>query len=126
MPLISVENLVKSVENLQLACGNTVEYFRKTKGKNKNCKGHQASGIGYRAALSPSLPFSHQNSHSVAFRRIVANSAGGILSRFAKNKAHSPDRQFFPVARQEVPIEKIEGTSIFARSHRAIELTPRQ
>jgi hypothetical protein len=46
VPLISVENLVKSVENLELACGNTVEYFRKTKGKNKNCKGHWGLGIG--------------------------------------------------------------------------------
>ncbi|MEK0183341.1 hypothetical protein [Microcoleus anatoxicus] len=38
-PLISVENFVKSVENLQVACGNAVEYCGKTKGKNKNCEG---------------------------------------------------------------------------------------
>jgi hypothetical protein len=38
-PLISVENFVKSVENLQLACGNVVEYGGKTKGKNKNYEG---------------------------------------------------------------------------------------
>ncbi|PHX54097.1 hypothetical protein CP500_017915 [Tychonema bourrellyi FEM_GT703] len=52
MPLISVENLVKSVENLQLACGNSVECFGKSRGKNKNCEG--ASGIG--SPLSPSPP----------------------------------------------------------------------
>ncbi|MFB8796891.1 MAG: hypothetical protein U7126_22305 [Microcoleus sp.] len=44
MPLISVENFVKSVENLSLACGNAVECLGKTKGKNKNCKG--GWGIG--------------------------------------------------------------------------------
>jgi hypothetical protein len=34
-----VENLVKSVENLELACGNAVESLGKTQVKNKNCKG---------------------------------------------------------------------------------------
>ncbi|WP_341732670.1 hypothetical protein [Microcoleus sp. EPA2] len=34
-----MENFVKSVENLQLACGNVVEYGGKTKGKNKNYEG---------------------------------------------------------------------------------------
>lgn len=53
-PLISVENFPKSVENLQLACGNAVECLGKTKGKNKNCKGawrigHGASGMGHGA-----------------------------------------------------------------------------
>ncbi|NJK67901.1 MAG: hypothetical protein HC789_11305 [Microcoleus sp. CSU_2_2] len=38
MPLISVENFVKSVENLELACGNAVESLSKTQVKNKNCK----------------------------------------------------------------------------------------
>ncbi|MEG4808097.1 hypothetical protein QUA82_10740 [Microcoleus sp. F8-D3] len=52
MPLISVENFVESVENLRLAWGNAVEYLGKSRGKNKNCKGHGASakqGIGHRA-----------------------------------------------------------------------------
>lgn len=39
VPLISVENLVKSVENPELACGNAVESLGKTQAKNKNCKG---------------------------------------------------------------------------------------
>jgi hypothetical protein len=54
VPLISVENFVKSVENLSLACGNAVECWGKTKGKNKNCKGawgmgHGAWGMGHGA-----------------------------------------------------------------------------
>ncbi|WP_194066963.1 hypothetical protein [Tychonema sp. LEGE 06208] len=39
VPLISVENFFKSVENLGLACGNAVECLGKSLGKNKNCKG---------------------------------------------------------------------------------------
>jgi hypothetical protein len=38
VPLISVENFVRSVENLRLACGNAVECLGKSQGKNKNCK----------------------------------------------------------------------------------------
>ena len=63
VPLISVENFVKSVENLSLACGNAVECLGKTQGKNKNCKGawgmgHGAWGMGSPFPLSPSLPLS--------------------------------------------------------------------
>jgi hypothetical protein len=39
LPLISVENFVKSVENLPQACGNAVECLGKSQAKNKNCKG---------------------------------------------------------------------------------------
>ncbi|NQE34831.1 hypothetical protein E5S67_02560 [Microcoleus sp. IPMA8] len=46
VPLISVENFVESVENLRLACGNAVECLGKSQGKNKNCKGHGAWGMG--------------------------------------------------------------------------------
>ena len=49
VPLISVENFVESVENLRLGCGNAVECLGKSQGKNKNCKGHGASGMGHRA-----------------------------------------------------------------------------
>ena len=42
VPLISVENFVKSVENLELACGNAVESLGKTQVKNKNCKGSRS------------------------------------------------------------------------------------
>ncbi|MEG4871667.1 hypothetical protein QUA93_22895 [Microcoleus sp. F10-B6] len=47
VPLISVENFLKSVENLRLACGNAVECLGKSQGKNKNCKGHGAWGMGH-------------------------------------------------------------------------------
>ncbi|MEG4577224.1 hypothetical protein QUA56_31815 [Microcoleus sp. N3A4] len=49
MPLISVENFLKSVENLRLACGNAVECLGKSQAKNKNCKGHGAKGMGHGA-----------------------------------------------------------------------------
>ncbi|TAE85892.1 MAG: hypothetical protein EAZ60_06680 [Oscillatoriales cyanobacterium] len=49
VPLISVENFLKSVENLRLACGNAVECLRKSQGKNKNCKGHWEWGMGHGA-----------------------------------------------------------------------------
>jgi len=46
VPLISVENLLKSVENLRLACGNAVECLGKSYRKNKNCKGNWAKRSG--------------------------------------------------------------------------------
>ena len=52
VPLISVENFVESVENLRLACGNAVECLGKSQGKNKNCKGHGAWGMGHGALLT--------------------------------------------------------------------------
>jgi hypothetical protein len=46
VPLISVEKFNKSVENLKLACGNTVECLGKSRRKDKNCKGGIAKENG--------------------------------------------------------------------------------
>ncbi|MEO9125298.1 MAG: hypothetical protein ABI262_11540 [Microcoleus sp.] len=54
MPLISVENFLKSVENLGLACGNAVECLGKSQGKNKNCKG-ESLVIGHWSLVFSSL-----------------------------------------------------------------------